>query len=194
MNRTIEASPRSARGKNEARRLRAAGRIPANLLDRGRSTPIEIDESEFDKLVAGGLRSSSLINLKLDGAEQPVLAKDIHRHPVSRRIQHVDFYKINAGHKFRISIAVELKGSAKGVKAGGALEHYIRQLKVKTVPDKIMEKIEVDITNLGVGEAVHLSQLNLPAEWETRLTGDPVVCRVAQSRMTLKAAGEAKEG
>jgi large subunit ribosomal protein L25 len=103
---------------------------------------------------------------------------------------HVDFYKINPGHKFRVAIPVELTGSAKGVKAGGALEHYIRQLKVMTTPEKIMEKIEVDITNLGVGEAIHLSQLNLPREWETRLTGDPVVCRVAQSRMTLKAAAE----
>lgn len=194
MNRTIEASTRSARGKNESRRLRAAGRIPANLLDRGNSTPIEIDEREFEKLIASGLRSSSKFKLKLNGAEQEVLAKEIHRHPVSGRILHVDFYKVNPGHKFRVSIPVELSGSAKGVKAGGALEHYIRQLKVVTVPEKIIEKIEVDITDLGVGEAVHLSQLNLPPEWETRLTGDPVVCRVAQSRITLKAASEGKGG
>lgn len=191
-NRIIEASSRSARGKNEARRLRVAGSIPANLLDQGKSTPITINEAEFEKLIGAGLRSSSKITLNLNGSSQEVLAKEVHRHPVSSKIYHVDFYKVNPGKKFRVTIGIELKGSAKGIKIGGALEHYLRQIKVATIPESIVEKIEVDITNLGVGDAIHLSQLNLPKEWDLRLTGDPVVCRVAQSRLTAKATTEEK--
>ena len=191
--RTIEATNRSTKGKNEARRSRADGRIPANLLDRGTSKSIEVNDRDFEKLIASGLRPSSKITLKLDNQDIEVIAKEIHRHPVSRKIYHIDFYKINPGHKFRVKIAVELTGQAKGVKAGGALEHYIRQLKIMTIPEKVVEKIEVDISDLGVGEAVHLSQLSIPKEWDLRLTGNPVVCRVAQSRMTAKAASESKE-
>lgn len=193
MNRTIEASERSTRGKNEARRTRAGGRIPANLLNRGKSTPIEIDEREFSKLVAGGLRPSSKITLNLKGSGHEVFAKEITRHPVSGRIQHVDFFETNPGHKFRLGIPVEVIGFSKGVKAGGALEHYIRLINISTAPESVIEKIEVDVTDLGVGESVHLSQLKLPTEWDMKITGDPIVCRVAESRVTSKQA-EGKEG
>lgn len=191
--RTIDATARTTRGKNEARRLRASGHLPANLMGQGQSTPISINEKEFERLLASGLRASSKIELNLAGTKQEVLAKDVLRHPVSGRVLHVDFYKTAPGHKFRLKVPVELKGFARGVKAGGALEHYVRFLDVATDSQSIIENIEVDVTDLGVGDAVHVNDLTLPSSWDMKLSGNPVICRIAESRVTAKG-GEGKEG
>lgn len=191
--RTIDATARTTRGKNEARRLRASGHIPANLMGQGQSTPISINAKDFERLLASGLRASSKIELNVAGAKQEVLAKDVLRHPVSGQVLHVDFFKTTPGQKFRLKVPVELKGFSRGVKAGGALEHYVRFLDVNTDPQSVIENIEVDVTDLGVGDAIHVEDLKLPSSWDMRHSGNPVICRVAESRVSSKA-GEGKEG
>ncbi|MCB1171671.1 MAG: 50S ribosomal protein L25 [Leptospiraceae bacterium] len=194
MERTITATRRDGRGKNVARRSRVAGKIPANLIGSGKSEAVELDAKDFDKMVQSGLRQSSEIQVQLDGeGTVKVLAKEIQRHPVSGEILHVDLYRITAGQKLRVNVPVETKGFARGVKAGGALEHYIRHLKVRTPPESLKEKIEVDITELQVGGQIHLQDLDIPSDWDLMMKGNPIICKIAQSRMTVMSTQDSAE-
>ncbi|MCB1140275.1 MAG: 50S ribosomal protein L25 [Leptospiraceae bacterium] len=194
MERTITATKRDGRGKNVARRSRVAGKIPANLIGSGKAEAVELDAKDFDKMVQSGLRQSSEIQLQMDGeGSVKVLAKEIQRHPVSGDILHVDLYRITAGQKVRVNVPVETKGFARGVKAGGALEHYIRHLKVRTPPESLKEKIEVDITNLQVGGQIHLQDLDIPSDWDLMMKGNPIICKIAQSRMTVMSGQDSAE-
>jgi large subunit ribosomal protein L25 len=197
MERKIKATKREGRGKNIARRARVDGKIPANVIGGGNSMVVELDSRDFDRLIQSGLRQSSEIELDLEGeGAVKVLAKEIQRHPVTGEILHVDLYRINPGQKLRVNVPVETTGFARGIKAGGALEHYIRQLRVRTPPESLKEKIEIDITNLQVGGQIHLQDLDIPGDWDVMMKGNPIICKIAQSRMTVmsdKAPGEAAE-
>lgn len=192
MERKLEAQKRDGSGSSQAKRLRREGLIPANLIGGSKSEPITIKNYDFDRLLGSGLRKSTTVELSVDGGQAvTVLPKEVQRHPVSGQVLHVDFHRIQTGTKLKVAVPVELTGLSKGVKAGGALEHYIRNLKVRTVPENLVEKIDVDITKLDVGQAIHLSDLNIPENWEIMLKGNPIICRVAKSRMTVLAASDA---
>ncbi len=190
MEKKIKAAVRSEKGKNASGRLRREGTVPGNLLFAGKSYPLSFEESAFQKLLATGIRQSTLIDLEIEGGDSSVknsrvLIKEIQRHPVSGKVTHVDFYRSEPGKKVEVKVAVEITGTSKGVRAGGALEHYVRHVKVRAVPDSLVDSLKVDITDLDVGQVIHLSQVKVPAEWEIRMTGDPLICRIAQSRLTL---------
>ena len=182
------------KGKNAIGRLRRDGRIPANLLSKEGSSLLCFAEKDFGNLINSGLRSSSIVKLDMEGgASVEAIVKELQRHPVSSKILHVDFYKVTKGKKLSVKIALESQGLAKGVKAGGALEQYIRNINVRTVPEALQEVIEVDVTDLEKGDALHFEDLNIPKEWETRIEGNPIVLKVARARVAL-ADAEAPEG
>ncbi len=185
-NQVIKAEERTNFGKNASRRYRREGKIPANILEKGKSIPVVIIEKEFVKLLNHGLLPSMKIQIELKGEKFEVLPKEIQRDPITNRVIHVDLYKMTPGHKFHLNIPIELKGTPKGIKSGGALEQYIQMLKIRSEPKYLLEKIEVDITNLDVGQGIRLSQLNLPKEWDIINQGDPIICRIAQSRTSIK--------
>ncbi len=182
----LNSELRKDTGKSIAGRLRRDGKIPGNVISDGKSTVITIDSAEFQKVMQAGLRSSSVIQLDIAGSDASgkVIVKELQREPVSGRVLHVDFYRITPGRKTLMTVPVEVTGQSKGVKAGGALEQYISKLKVRATPESFKEIIHVDVTNLGVSEGVTLSQLDIPSEWEVLLQGDPIIVRIARSRMT----------
>ncbi len=180
------AEKRTSFGKNSSRRYRRQGKLPANILEKGKSTPILLNTKEFVSLLSQGLLPSMKISIELEGETFDALPKEIQRDPVTGEILHVDLYRMTAGHKFHLHIPIELTGVSKGVKSGGALEHYIQMLKVRTTPEYLIEKIQVDITNLDIGESVRLSEVNLPKEWDILTQGNPVICKISQSRATIK--------
>ncbi|GIX40406.1 MAG: 50S ribosomal protein L25 [Leptospiraceae bacterium] len=190
MEKKLKAEKRTEFGKNASRRYRRQGKLPANILEKGKSIPVLLNTTEFIKLLNQGLLPSMKIEVELDGETFQALPKEIQRDPVTGEIIHVDLYKMTPGHKFHLNIPVELVGVAKGVKAGGALEHYIQILKIRTTPESLKEKIEVDITNLDVGQAIRLSELNLPQEWDILTQGNPVICKISQSRATVKSQSQ----
>jgi len=189
MEKKINAAVRSEKGKNASGRLRTAGTVPGNLLVAGKSIPLTFSDSAFQKLLNSGIRQSTLIDLEIEGAESAhksnrVLIKEIQRHPVSGKVLHVDFFKAEPGKRVQVKVAVEITGISKGVKAGGALEHYVRHIKIRALPETLVDSLQVDITDLDVGQVIHLSQVKIPAEWEVRMIADPLICRIAQSRLT----------
>lgn len=197
----LSSEIRKETGKGVAGRMRREGRIPANVIAGGKSTVITIENADLQKLMNAGLRTSSVIQLDVNGGDAggKVIVKEIQREPVSGRVMHVDFYRITPGLKTLMTVPVEVTGQSKGVKAGGALEQYISKLKVRATPETFKEIIHVDVTELNVSESVTLSQLDIPKEWEVLLQGDPIIVRIARSRMTrtddtAEGGEEAAEG
>ena len=186
MEKKLVCKKRSEKGKNAAGRLRRGGYLPGNVISDGKSIPLSVPQADFAHMLNQGLRPSTLIDLEIEGEAGPsrVFVKELQRHPVSGTPLHVDFYRVTPGRKVLVTVAVEHHGNSKGVKGGGALEHFIRTLKVKAVPESLKDLIKVDITDLDVGESVHLADLGLPSDWELRMTGNPVVLKVARSRMS----------
>ncbi|MFN3603359.1 MAG: 50S ribosomal protein L25 [Leptonema sp. (in: bacteria)] len=179
----LKAEKRVEFGKNSSTRLRKSGKLPANLLEKGKSTPISLELNPFEKLLKKGLLPSMVIQVELEGNVFEVLPKEIQRDPVTGNVLHVDLYKMTKNHKFHLHIPVELVGISKGVKAGGALEHYIQMLKIRTTPENLKEKIEVNIENLGIGDVIRLKDLDLPSHWDILLEGNPIICKISTSRV-----------
>ncbi len=195
MEKKLVCHTRTEKGKNAAGRIRRAGLIPGNLIKNGVSYPLTFDEPNFNKLLNTGLRQSTIIDLDVEDGEKGnrVIIKEIQRDPVTGVILHVDFYTVTPGQKVAVSISVETEGLSKGVKAGGALEHFIRLLKVKATPETLQDVIKVDISNLDVGDAIHLKDLNLPADWDLKLEGNPIICKISRGRMAKQTAGAGEE-
>ncbi len=196
MEKKLVCQKRTDTGKNAASRLRRSGFIPGNMIAEGKAVPLSVPQRDFNRLLGQGLRSSSLIELSIEGESSPsrVFVKELQRNPINGAPLHVDFYRVTPGRKVFVTVAVEYTGLSKGVKGGGALEHFIRTLKVKATPESLQDVITVDVTELDVGESVHLSDLGLPSDWELRMTGNPIVLKVARSRMSRAGEGEGEGG
>ncbi len=182
----LSAKRRQETGKNEMNRLRSKGEVPGNINYEGNSVLISFPKSAIQKLIQGGLRTSTVIELDVDNQINKVIVKEVQRHPVNGDIVHVDFYRLTPGKKLTVNIPVMPKGNAIGVKGGGAMEQFYNSVKVRTTPENLRELIEVDVTHLDVGDGVRLSALPVSKEWDIRLEGDPMILKVSRSRMTLE--------
>ena len=183
----LNGTIRTESGKNVARRMRATGKIPANLISDGKSSLISVEAQEFNGLLNHGLRQSSIFELQIDGKNEKVFVKELTREPIKGRVLHADFYRVTPGKKVTVPVAVEHHGTAKGVKAGGALEQFINSIKVKATPESLQDVLRIDITNLDVGDAIYLKDLAIPESWDVLLEGNPLVLKIARSRMARTA-------
>lgn len=163
---TIER--RSVQGKGGARRLRAVGQVPAILYGPKRQpTQITISQEEVERKLAT-LEGSHLIRLLNNGGgdvdlhERMVLVREMQRHPVSGRVLHADFYEVDLAERLTVSVPLRLIGKAEGVVAGGILQPILREVEVQCLPTEIPEFIEIDVTPLGIHDAVHVADLVLP--------------------------------
>lgn len=183
-------------GKNKNIRLRDSGFIPANLIAKGQSTILSLPEKDFQLLIQRGLRSSSIIDLCLETesgtSEHKVVVKEIQRHPVNGRFLHADFYKTTNGEQLSVKIGVEVKGIAKGVKLGGLMEQHINFINVRTEPEKLQEKVEVDVSDLDIGAVIRFDDLKIPKEWTViGIKANPIVLKIAHARVvsTVEESG-----
>lgn len=164
----MEALIRDKTGKGIARKLRAEGMIPAIIYGPGTEpVPLAINAHEFQKLLtrAKGERILFTLNLKNNGTSQEKLAliKEFQFHPVNDSIRHVDFYEVAMDRELHVEVPVKLVGKAKGVEVEkGVLEIKRRTLEVACLPTNIPDEIEIDVTELGLGEAIHIGDVEPP--------------------------------
>lgn len=161
---TLNVDVRAAKGtKKELSSLRAGSRIPAVIYG-GEKGPINIALSEKDLMAArkkGG--TNAILRLKHEKGEETVMVKELQRHPVTDRPVHADFQRISLTQKVEARVPLVILGVASGVKDfGGMLAIDLRELRLKALPTQIPQKIEVDVTALGLHEALHVSDLKLP--------------------------------
>jgi len=158
---------RASTGKGAARKLRAAGRIPAVLYGQGKaSLPLTIDPRALEKVLRSG-GANALLDLTVEGRPElgsPVaLVKELQRHPIRGTIVHADLYQVDLTRTVEVEVPVHLVGKAKGLDFGGILEHSLREIALECLPRSIPAAIEVDITNMELGDVIHVRDLVLPA-------------------------------
>jgi large subunit ribosomal protein L25 len=157
---------RNEKGKGSARKMRATGRIPGIYYGVGEaSQAISLDPKALDGLIASsGAGMNTLIDLKggagLDG--KVVLVKEIQRDPVKGTPLHADLYAVNLRKSINVSVPLRLTGSAKGALMGGILDHALREVELSCLPDSIPEEIPVDVSDLDIGDSLHVRDIPLP--------------------------------
>ncbi len=195
----LHARPRAGRGKGYRNRLKQNGLIPAVLYGKEvGSLPIEVETRAVQDIMAKTGRNA-LIRLKVEpekgrAKKYDAIIKDVDTHPYRNEFFHVDFHQISMKEELTASVHLKLTGSAPGVTAGGRLEQLIRQVEVTCLPRDIPEHIEVDISGLNIGDAVHVFDLKVPEGVRFETGGDvTVVTLVAPHREEEKAPAEAGE-
>jgi large subunit ribosomal protein L25 len=161
----FNASARKGSGRRYSTRLRAQGKVPANVYGRGEQpVSVEIDNREIVLLYQRTIGKNSLLTMKFDGKETTVMFKEVQREPVKGKFLHVDFYHVDQAHPIKLKIPVELVGTAKGVKElGGILGHTTRFVRVRCLPKDIPANVTVDVTDLGLDESILLENVTPPA-------------------------------
>ncbi len=193
-NLSLNVQTRNEKGKNACNRIRSAGFIPAVMYSHGTAQQLQVPSKEFSKMFKGHISESVLINLVFTdkGADNThqVFIKDYQRDPVTDQIWHLDFYKVTLGEKIHTKVPVEVTGTPKGVRMGGILEIIERELEIECLPREMPEKINVDVTNLNMGESIHIKDLTIGSS--IKFLSDPD--RVIVTVLTPHKAVETAEG
>jgi len=162
----LKATLRSTVGNGPARQLRQQGKMPAVLYGpKTESVPLIIDTKELEACLKEGSVAQSIFNLAVEGGAKKataVMIREMQRHPVSGDILHADFYEIDMKHRIRVMVPVTTVGKSKGVELGGTLQIVRREIEVLCLPTEIPDNIVVDITELDMGDSVHVDELPLP--------------------------------
>jgi len=166
----LKAQVRKKTGKGPARALRRDGRIPAILYgQKADAIMLSIDFKEFENIVKKVNIGSVLLNLQIQNGEtttRPAMIKELQTNPVSGAFLHVDFYEIDMQRKITVSVPVVTRGTSEGVEQGGHLQIVRRELELFCLPTAIPEAIEVDITDLTIGDSIHVQEIALPGDVE----------------------------
>jgi large subunit ribosomal protein L25 len=194
----LDAEPRTDAGKGFARKLRSQGQIPAVIYGHGRDPqPLSLNARDLDKLLDHIVAESTVIEVKIGDDTSKTLIREIQRHPYKRQILHVDFQALVAGEKVIVNIPIVLMGIPEGVRlGGGVLDQTLRELEIKVDPADIPNHIEVDVTNLIIGDSLHVSDITVPAGVEVLDDPEGSVCVCAAPRAVIEeaAAAPAVEG
>lgn len=196
----LSTKPRTRTGKGGARALRREGRIPAVLYGPNTETRmLSVDAAGLQNHLKKHPASLSVFKLALDddsgGTENLAMLKELQDDPISGALLHADFYRIDMDRKVSVGVPVTVTGKSKGVEMGGMLQIVRRELTVHCLPDRIPRKIEIDITNLGVGEAVHVEDIQLGEDVEIPHDVNFTVVTVLSTRKTDSVTeGEEGEG
>ena len=192
----VKGTARTATGKKATQELRKAGSVPCNLYGEARGEnglPVALSFSttaeELRKLVYSPDIYS--VNLNIDGKEYKAVMKELQFHPVTDKLLHVDFYEITEEKPIVMEVPIKLNGLAEGVKAGGKLAASVRKLKVRAVYSAIPERLNIDVTNLGLGKTIKVGELSFEG-LELVTSPSVVVCQIKMTRSAMSAAAKAQ--
>jgi large subunit ribosomal protein L25 len=199
MEATLEAVKRDTRGKNEARRLRASGRIPAVIYgaqkegDVGKNLPVAVDPKPLLRILHSHSGVNTLITLKVDGeGDSTVLVKEFLLDPVTSSMLHADFVRVNMDRRITVTVPIVIKGEPRGVKVeGGVLDFVHREIELESLPLEIPDAIEIDVSNLGLNDAVYVRDVAEGAKWTPISDADMMLVHVITPRLVVEAAPEA---
>lgn len=166
----LKSTVRTERGNGPARRLRREGKIPAVLYGPQKEpVSLTVQVGDLETALKRNKGSQLLLNLIIqNGGEttRTALLKELQVHPLTRNFIHADFYEIDMNRKIRVSVPVVAVGRSKGVEDGGILQIIRRELEVFCYPNQIPENIEIDVTDLDIGDAVHIEELQAKGDVE----------------------------
>jgi large subunit ribosomal protein L25 len=182
MDATLQAEKREGRGKNEARRLRAQGRIPAVLYgaEKGKAVEIAVDPKNLLRILHSESGVNTLIGLQFDGGSTRVLVKEYQVDPIDHKLLHADFYQVAMDKTLTVTVPIVLKGEAPGVKQQGGIVDFVnREIEIEVLPGDIPENITVDISELMLHEGVRVRDLKTEgAKWTPVSEPDTMIVHV----------------
>ncbi|MDM1397126.1 50S ribosomal protein L25/general stress protein Ctc [Myroides odoratimimus] len=187
---TIKGSERESVGKVSTKALRNAGMVPCVLYG-GTEAAVHFsaEEKAFKNLVYTPNVHTVVIELE-GGKTFNAILQDIQFHPVSDKILHIDFYQLHDDKEITLEVPVKITGNSKGVMAGGVLNLNLRKLKVKALPANLPDFVEVNISNLEMGNKLYVTDVPVN-NYKLLHTDNTVICQVRISRAAMKAAQEA---
>ncbi len=169
---------REQTGKGAVKKLRRQGLIPGVMYGYKGDKAVMVQGKDFLKMFED-IGEHSIITLDLDEKEKvDVIVKDYQVDPVKRNILHIDFLQIKAGQLLRTEIPVKIKGVAKGVKMGGILEEYVRDIEIECLPKDLPEAFYIDITDLDIGDSIHVKDITFGEEIRVLSNSEQVVLTV----------------
>lgn len=193
---TLKAATRAEKGTGPAGRVRKAGKVPSVLYGGGADTvTLKLDAREFGRLVQTG-GEHAIVQLHVEDQpdlSSPAMLKAVHHHPVRGDIMHADFQRIRLDERITTLVSVEITGHCKGVVDGGVIDFQLRELEVECLALEVPEKIEVDITDLSIGDSVHVADIQAPQN--VTIVTDPArsIVAVHAPRVVKTAEEEAAE-
>lgn len=198
MEAVLEAVKRSGKGKNEARRLRAAGHLPAVVYGAQKAgdsiapTQVAVSPKEMMRILHSASGVNTLITLNVAGeSTQRVLVREYQLDPVTQHLLHADFYRVNLERKISVSVPIVLHGDAKGVKQqDGVLEFLHKEIEVECLPTQIPEHIDVDVSELEVGQAIYVKDIAANATWVPLSENDLMLVHVVSAKVSTETAAE----
>jgi large subunit ribosomal protein L25 len=190
----LVAETRDGSGKGVARKLRAAGRVPAVLYGHGMDPlSLSVDSRELFHLFHTRAGTNVLVDLVVDGSEHLAMPREIQRDHIKGRFVHVDFLVVRRDEKIHVSVPIRVVGESVGVKAGGVVEHHLWELQVECLPTDVPEAIEADISDLEIGSGLRVSDLKVPHGATILTDPDESVVAVQQPQMAVEEEEEAAE-
>jgi large subunit ribosomal protein L25 len=192
MEATLEAITRETFGKNEARRTRREGRVPAVLYggDGKEATPIAVPPKALLKILHSESGQNTLISLKLaGGSDTRVLVKDFQIDPVTHEVLHADFYRIAMDRVLQVTIPVTVHGEPKGVKQqGGVLEFIRREIVIECLPADIPEHVDIDVSELMLHQGIRVRDIATNPKWKPVTEGEAMLVHVIMPKAEEVAA------
>jgi large subunit ribosomal protein L25 len=177
---SLKAAPRARTGSGRLNQMRREGWLPSVIYGRkAENKNLKVDAKAFAELLAHSTSDNILINLDIEGeGTRLAFLQAIQHDALSGAALHADFLAIDENTEITANIPVHLNGEAAGVKAGGVVEQYVHTLEIVCLPNDLPDTIEIDISGLGLGASLHISELGLPAGVKPTHAGDVVVAHL----------------
>jgi large subunit ribosomal protein L25 len=192
----VKGTLRTETGKKATAALRKQGGIPCNLYGEKKDKdgkPEAVSFSVTADEVRNLVYSPDIfcVNLNIDGKECKAVMRELQFHPVTDQLLHIDFYEVTEKKPIVMAVPIKLNGLAEGVRAGGKLAANVRSLKVKAPYNAIPEKLDIDVTELGLGKTIKVGELSFEG-LELVTSPSVVVCQVKMTRSAMSAAAKAE--
>lgn len=172
----LQAQTRQSHGTRQARRLRKEGRLPGIVYGHGQTPlPVAVSAEEMDRLLE---QHTPMIELAVDGEPVSALIKDVQYDALGAKPVHVDFMRVDVNERVTVSVRLEFKGTPAGMQEGGVFEEQLMDLEIETLAGAIPESIRVNVSDLKLGQFLHVKDLVLPPDVKAVTPGEAIVCTV----------------
>ena len=189
----LTGAPRQDTGKKATKADRAKGLIPCVAYSRGGAHHFTTTLPDVRKLLF--TPNFNVVDIDLGGGVKRAVLRDVQYHPTTEAVEHLDFLLVEEGHPIKVELPLRTVGNSVGVKGGGRLVQSVRTIKVKTMPDNLVDELTVDISKLDLGEAIRVRDINVPEGVQIMSSGAIPVAMVEIPRALRSAAtAAAKEG
>ena len=188
----LVGTPRSEYGKKAAKAFRKENLVPCNLYGNGENITFTVTVDDVRKLIY--TPDTMAVALTIGESKKMAVIKELQFHPVSEELFHIDFLEVTEEKPVTVAIPVQLAGHAEGVKAGGKLSLEMKKLKVNGIYTQIPNRVEIDVTNLGLGKKLYVEAVTMAEGLKLMNPADACVARVKATRASQQAAAAETKG